>query len=46
MSKLKIETGDDNEILRSVSDAIKPVELKQYRALADNMIKHIKNPDN
>ncbi len=46
MPKLKIETGDDNEILRSVSDTIKPVELKQYRALADSMIKHIKNPDN
>jgi peptide deformylase len=46
MAKLKIETGDDNEILRSVSDVIKPAELKQYRALADSMIKHIKNPDN
>lgn len=46
MSKLKIETGDDNEILRSVSDTIKPGELKQYRALAESMIKHIKNPDN
>jgi peptide deformylase len=46
MPKLTIETGDDNEILRSVSDTIKPAELKQYRALADNMIKHIKNPDN
>lgn len=46
MSKLKIETGDDNEILRSASDTIKPTELKQYRALAESMIKHIKNPDN
>ena len=46
MPKLKIETWDDNEILRSVSDTIKPTELKQYRALADTMIKHIKNPDN
>ena len=46
MPKLTIETGDDNEILRSVSDTIKPAELKQYRALAESMIKHIKNPDN
>lgn len=46
MSKLTIETGDDNEILRSISDTIKPAELKQYRALAESMIKYIKNPDN
>ena len=46
MPKLTIETGEDNEILRSVSDTIKPAELKQYRALADSMIKHIKNPEN
>lgn len=46
MPKLKIETGDDNEILRTVSEAIKPAELKQYRGLAEDMIKHIKNPDN
>ena len=46
MPKLTIETGEDNEILRSVSDTIKPAELKQYRALAESMIKHIKNPDN
>lgn len=46
MSKLTIETGDDNEILRSISDIIKPAELKQYRSLAESMIKYIKNPDN
>lgn len=46
MPKLKIETGDENEILRSVSETIKPAELKQYRSLAEDMIKHIKNPDN
>jgi len=46
MPKLKIETGDDNEILRSVSETIKPSELKQYRSLAEDMVKHIKNPDN
>ena len=46
MPKLTIETGDDNEILRSVSDIIKPSELKQYRGIAENMIKYIKDPDN
>jgi peptide deformylase len=46
MSKLKIQTGDTNEILRSISDPIKPHELKKYRHLAEDMVKHIKNPDN
>ena len=46
MPKLTIETGDDNEILRSVSDSIKPTELKQYRGIAESMVKHIKNPEN
>jgi peptide deformylase len=46
MPKLTIETGDDNEILRSISDTIKPTELKQYRNLAESMVKYIKNPDN
>lgn len=46
MAKLKIETGNDNEVLRSVSETIKPQELKQYRSLAEDMVKHIKNPDN
>lgn len=46
MAKLKIETWDENEILRTVSETIKPSELKQYRSLAEDMVKHIKNPDN
>jgi len=46
MAKLKIEIGDDNEILRSISETIKPGELKQFRSLAEDMVKHIKNPDN
>ena len=46
MAKLKIETGDDNEILRSRSDPIRPDELRKYRSLADDMVKYIKNPDN
>ncbi len=46
MAKLQIETWDDNEILRSVSDMIWAQEVKKYRSLAEDMIKHIKNPDN
>lgn len=46
MAKFKIETGDDNEILRSISESIKSHELKKYRPLAEDMIKHIKNPAN
>ncbi len=46
MPKLKIETWDDNEILRSVSEIIKPNEIKKYQPLALDMIKYIKNPDN
>ncbi|MFZ2256075.1 MAG: peptide deformylase [Patescibacteria group bacterium] len=33
-------------MLRSVSETIKPQELKQYRSIAEDMVKHIKNPDN
>ena len=46
MPKLQIQTWDQNEILRSVSDMIKPSEVRQYRSLAEDMIRYIKNPDN
>lgn len=46
MSKFTIQTGDENEILRTPSEPIKPQELRSYRGLADDMIKYIKNPDN
>ena len=46
MSKLKIQTWDDNEILRSISDPIKSHELRLYKSLALDMVKHIKNPEN
>ena len=46
MSKLKIQTGEDNEILRTISTPIAPNEVKKYRSLAEDMVKHIKNPDN
>ncbi len=46
MPKLKIETGDDNEILRSISSPIRNDEIRKYKWLAEDMLKHIKNPDN
>ncbi len=46
MSKLKIQTGEDNEVLRTLSSPIAQNEIKKYRATAEDMIKHIKNPDN
>jgi peptide deformylase len=46
MPKLKIQTGEKNEILRKISEPIKNHELKHYRSLAEDMLKHIKNPDN
>ncbi len=46
MAKLIIETGDDNEILRSVSEIVKTAEIRKYKALAEDMVKYVKNPDN
>ncbi len=46
MARLKIQTWETNSILRTVSEPIQTTELKKYRTLADDMIKHIKNPDN
>jgi peptide deformylase len=46
MARLKIQTWETNSLLRTVSEPIQTTELKKYRTLADDMIKHIKNPDN
>jgi len=46
MPKLIIETGDDNEILRSISEVVKPAEIRKYKTLAEDMVKYVKNPDN
>lgn len=43
---LKIETGKQNEILRTISEEIKSQELSTYIKLGKEMIKYIKNPDN
>jgi len=43
---IKIETWNDNKILRNISEAIKPNEIKQYVKIGKEMIKYIKNPEN
>lgn len=46
MTKLHIETGKTNTILRTVSEAVKSHEFRSFRGLAESMLKHIKNPKN
>jgi peptide deformylase len=46
MAKLKIETGTNNTTLRSISSNVGKWELLNYGDLIQNMLKHIKNPDN
>jgi len=43
---LKIQTWIENEILRKISDEIKPDEFNKYLKLWKEMKKYIKNPDN
>lgn len=42
---LKIETGKDNPILRTVCEPIKQSEWKHYTKLWAEMVKYIKDPD-
>lgn len=42
---LKIETGKDNPILRTMCEPIKQSEWKKYTKLGTEMVKYIKNPD-
>ncbi len=46
MPKLHIETGDDNIILRNISEPFRIDEIRKYRTLAEQMVRYIKNPDN
>lgn len=43
---LKIETGKQNEILRTVSEELKKSEFDQYIKIGKEMIRYIKNPKN
>ncbi len=42
----KIETWEDNKILRTKSEKIKKSDFKKYEKLAWEMVKYIKNPKN
>ena len=42
--RLKIETGNDNPILRAVSPEIRPDEFRKYAPLAQDMVKYVKDP--
>lgn len=44
--RLKIETGDDNPILRTPSVEIRAGDFRKYAPLADAMVKYVKNPGN
>lgn len=44
--KITIETGVNNAILREISTPVALNELRNYKSLADDMLKHIKNPKN
>ncbi len=46
MTKFKIQTGETNEILRTISTEIGKTDIKNYQGLARDMIKHIKDPKN
>ena len=41
---LKVETWNDNKVLRNVSENIRASEIKKFVKLGQEMIKYIKNP--
>lgn len=44
--RLKIETGNDNPVLRAVSPEIRQDEFRKYAPLALEMVKYVKDPKN
>ena len=44
--KLSIEKGESNQILRNVSTPVSTNEFRNYKKLAEDMLKYIKNPKN
>jgi|TARA_Y100001960_G_scaffold30093_1_gene26166 hypothetical protein len=43
---LNIQTGINNEVLRTVSEAVKKNEMKDVLKTGKEMLKYIKNPEN
>lgn len=46
MKKLKLELGQENPILRTISTPILPHEFREYKNIAEAMLKYVKNPKN
>lgn len=46
MKKLHIELGQNNHILRTISTPLAQHELREYKWLAEAMLKYVKNPKN
>lgn len=46
MKKLEIQTGKNNTVLRTKSDAVKPNELRQLADFINTMLKYVKDPKN
>lgn len=44
--RLKIETGNENPVLRAISPEIRGSEFRKYAPLAEEMVRYVKNPDN
>lgn len=44
--RFTIQTGKTNDILRTKSDPITPMEFRKYTRLAEDMVRYVKNPDN
>lgn len=43
--KFTIQTGETNDILRTVSAPVPKDELRKYARLGEDMVRYIKNPD-
>jgi hypothetical protein len=43
---IKIETGNTNQILRTVSEKLQPSEIKSYKKIIQEMLDYIKDPEN
>jgi len=44
--KINIETGEENTILRAISEPVKQDEIKPYAKLGKEMVKYVKDPKN
>jgi hypothetical protein len=43
---LKIETGNTNQILRTVSEKLQLSEIKSHKKIIQEMLEYIKDPEN